>query len=127
MSFHHSFGDEACSHVLEPPGLLCCGLRLAAFLSLQYLPDPHWYCLFPNSQLLYSVLLSAKSFTLGLNSTINLKQATPKDNHHNLIKIGKENSSALPSFTILSLLLYVLFPWFKIQQNNIFFIDLDPQ
>lgn len=127
MSFHRPFGGETWSHALEPPELLCCGLRLAAFPSLQYLPDPHWYCLFPNSQLLHSVLLSAKSFTLGLNSTTNLKQATPKDNEHNLIKIGEENSSALPSFTILSLLLYVLFPWFKIQQNNIFFIDLDPQ
>ena len=54
---------------------------------------------------------------------MNLKQAAHKENNHNLIKIGKENSSVSFSYTILSLL---LFPWFKLQQSNIFFTDLDP-
>lgn len=49
MSFCYLFGDETGSPVLDSPEPLCCGLRLAAFLSLQYLPGLQWSCLFPNS------------------------------------------------------------------------------
>lgn len=45
-------------------------------------------------------ITSVKSLTIYLNSTISLKHISHKKNNHRLSKIGKENSSTLPSFTI---------------------------